>query len=63
MNAPDRIERFLMHVREVEAFRSSPYPDYAGYERFKREFLRDFPMATPAEYERAMSQIAKATGV
>lgn len=63
MNAPDRLQRFLMHVREVEAFRRSDYPDYANYERFKREFQRDFPLATPQEYEKAMGMIARFTGV
>jgi len=63
MNAPDKLHQFLMHVREVEAFRCSPYPDYANYERFKREFQRDFPLVTPIEYERAMGEIARLTGV
>ena len=63
MNAPDKFERFLMHVREIRAFRRSNCPDYGNYERFKRDFQRDFPLATPQEYEKAMAQIAKLTGV
>lgn len=63
MNAPDKLERFLMQAREVTAFRPSDRPDYPGYERLKFNFQRDFPLASPQEYERAMGLIAKLTGV
>lgn len=55
------LERRLRLVRQICAQR--PYPDYAAYERFKAEIVRDCPDLEPAEYERAMREIARATGV
>ena len=37
--------------------------DYRLYEEMKRQFRRDFPNASPAEYEQAMRAISRAAGV
>lgn len=55
------LERRLRLVRQICAQR--PYPDYAAYERFKAEIVRDFPRLSGAEYDRAVAVIAKAAGV
>jgi len=62
MNAPDPYTRFLALVRTMGAARRVDY-DYRLYEEMKRQFQRDFPGASPAEYERAMRAISKAAGV
>jgi len=38
-------------------------PDYSGYERDKRDWIAKHPNHTPAEYERAMRNIAARRGV
>lgn len=55
-------ERHLRRVRGMGLARVEA-PDYRLYERPKAEFVRDFPAATPQEYERAMRVIAEAAGV
>jgi len=63
VNAPvDRMAAFFGMVRQLGAARAAD-ADYRLYERLKREFIRDFPAATSAEYERAMGEISKAAGV
>jgi hypothetical protein len=42
--------------------RSVP-PSFAEYERLKRDWLRDHPDCSPAEYEAAMRKIARRCGV
>ena len=58
----DTLERWIARVRQIGAHRPH-LADYAAYERFKAELVRDFPCLTGAEYERAVAVIAKATGV
>ena len=58
----DTLDRWLARVRQIGAHRPHR-ADYAAYERFKAELVRDFPCLTGAEYERAVAVIAKATGV
>jgi len=58
----DTLERWIARVRQIGAHRPHR-ADYAAYERFKAELVRDFPCLTGAEYERAVAVIAKATGV
>lgn len=62
MNAPDAYTRFLALVRTMGAARRVDC-DYRLYERLKGEFVRDFPSASPAEYEQAMRAISRAAGV
>lgn len=56
------IERWMARVRQIGAHRPHR-ADYAAYERFKAELMREFPCLTCAEYDRAVAMIAKATGV
>ena len=56
------LDRWLARVRQIGAHRPHQ-ADYAAYERFKAELVRDFPCLTGAEYDRAVAAIAKATGV
>lgn len=58
----DTLDRWLARVRQIGAHRPHR-ADYAAYERFKVDLVRDFPCLTGAEYERAVAVIAKATGV
>lgn len=62
MNAPDPQVRFLALVRTMGAARRVDR-DWRFYEEMKRQFQRDFPGATPAEYERAMRAISLAAGI
>lgn len=62
MNAPDAYTRFLALVRTMGAARRVDC-DYRLYEEMKRQFQRDFPNASPAEYEQAMRAISRAAGV
>lgn len=56
------LDRWLARVRQIGAHRPGR-ADYAAYERFKADLVRDFPCLTGAEYDRAVAAIAKATGV
>ncbi len=56
------IDTWLVRAREIAVIRPNR-ADYASYERMKREFQRDFPLASPSEYERAMSAVARMFGV
>ena len=56
------LDRWIARVRQIGAHRPHR-ADYAAYERFKAELVRDFPCLTGAEYDRAVAAIAKATGV
>ncbi len=56
------LDRWLSRVRQIGAHRPSR-ADYAAYERFKAELMREFPCLTCAEYDRAVAVIAKAAGV
>lgn len=58
----DTLERWIARVRQIGAHRPHR-ADYAAYERFKAELVRDFPCLTGVEYDRAVAVIAKATGV
>lgn len=62
-HAHDPIDRWLRVAREITAFRNYERADYATYDRLKAEFVRLFPQASPQEYERAMHQLARMTGV
>lgn len=62
MNAPDPMARFMALVRQMGAARRNDC-DYRLYESLKRDFVRDFPCLTGAEYDRAVVAIAAATGV
>ena len=61
MNAPDPMARFMALVRQMGAARRNDC-DYRLYESLKRDFVRDFPLATQAEYEAAMRAISRAAG-
>jgi hypothetical protein len=54
--------RFMALVRQMGAARRND-SDYRLYESLKRDFVRDFPLATQAEYEAAMRAISRAAGV
>lgn len=56
------LERWIARVRQIGAHRPHR-ADYAAYERFKADLVRDFPCLTGAEYDRAVVAIAAATGV
>lgn len=56
------LDRWLARVRQIGAHRPGR-ADYAAYERFKAELMREFPCLTGAEYDRAVVAIAAATGV
>lgn len=56
------LERWIARVRQIGAHRPHR-ADYAAYERFKAELVRDFPCLTGAEYDRAVAVIARAAGV
>lgn len=56
------LDRWLARVRQIGAHRPGR-ADYVAYERFKAELVREFPCLTGAEYERAVTAIARATGV
>lgn len=56
------VERFVALAAVIGAARADG-PDWAAYERLKRDFVRQCPDATPDEYERAMQVIARAAGV
>jgi hypothetical protein len=56
------LERHLRVVRTIGAHRPAA-PDYVAYGRMKAELVRDFPDLEPAEYSRAVREIARATGV
>lgn len=56
------LDRWLARVRQIGAHRPGR-ADYAAYERFKADLVRDFPCLTGAEYDRAVAVIAKAAGV
>jgi hypothetical protein len=56
------LDRWIARVRQIVAHRPHQ-ADYAAYERFKADLVRDFPCLTGAEYDRAVAAIAKATGV
>jgi hypothetical protein len=56
------VERRVRLVRGLGLSRIDT-PDYRLYERLKAEFVRDFPAASQAEYERVMREIARVGGV
>ena len=56
------VERFVALAAVIGAARSDG-PDWAAYERLKRDFVRQCHDATTDEYERAMQAIARAAGV
>lgn len=56
------LDRWIARARQIGAHRPHR-ADYAAYERFKADLVRDFPCLTGAEYDRAVAAIAKATGV
>lgn len=56
------LDRWLARVRQIGVHRPGR-ADYAAYDRFKAELVREFPCLTCAEYERAVAAIARATGV
>jgi hypothetical protein len=49
--------------RSAPAHRARPVNAWQRYETDKAEFMRKYPGATPAEYERAMRQIARKHGL
>lgn len=51
----------MMAHRQGGASRAPP--DWAEYERQKREWVKAHPQATPTEYEAAMQRIAREVGV
>lgn len=57
-----RYEQFLALAVQLGAGRERT-PDYAMYSRLKREAERDFPGASPDEWDRLVRVIAMATGV
>lgn len=61
MNLPSRYEQLLALAVQVGAGRQRT-PDYALYERLKRDLVRDCPELSPREYDVAVAAIAKATG-
>ena len=56
------VERFVALAAVIGAARADG-PDWAAYERLKRDFVRQCPGATQSEYEQAMRAIARAAGV
>ncbi len=63
MNAAELspLERHLQVVRAIGVQRP-PKPDYAAYERMKRDLDRSFPALSHSERERAIAVIARAAG-
>lgn len=60
VNAPqDRLALFLAPLADAKPER----PDYRAYDELKRRLERDFAGLPPADYERAIAVIARATGV
>lgn len=56
------LDRWLARVRQIGAHRPGR-ADYVAYERFKAELDRELPHLTCAERDRAIMEIARATGV
>lgn len=56
---PDRLSMFLAPL----VSRKPERPDYRAYGELKRRLERDFAGLPPADYERAIAIIARATGV
>ena len=56
------LERWIARVRQIGAHRPHR-ADYAAYERFKAELMREFPAISSDDYARAVMAIAAATGV
>jgi len=60
MNAPqDRLALFLAPLAATQPKQA----DYRRYAELKRRLERDFAALPPADYERAITIIARATGV
>lgn len=55
-------DRFLAAIRQVGVYRDHR-PSVRLYEAWKRDWLGQFPDATPEQYERAMGVLAQAAGV
>lgn len=59
LGAYDRFMGLMTHLAAMRADR----PCVALYERWKADFVRDCPDATPEQYAAAMQAIARAAGV
>lgn len=57
------LERHLRVVRQICAHRPSGVSNDEAYRRMKADLERAFPDLDPAEYSRAVREIARATGV
>ena len=62
MSTIPAVEQHIRTVRQIGA-QMPAGPNYAAYEAMKAAFVRQHPDATPAEYEVAMREIARACGV
>jgi hypothetical protein len=58
MTEQTRLDRWLDRAREIAALRTGA-SDYAAYDRLRREFPRDFPLATPQQAEAVMRELAR----
>lgn len=59
----DPLQRFMAQLAGIHAMRTDTAPNYVLYGHLKAQLTRDFPGIEPAQFDRAVMEIARACNV